>query len=345
MIGKTACWWIAGCGTLALAARALTVETSGAVVAAEFISDPMSTPSCHASTIAEGPKGLVAAWFGGTREGDKDVGIWLARQENGKWLPAKEVATGEQADGTRQPCWNPVLFQPKSGPLLLFYKVGPRVIAWRGMLMTSTDGGVTWSAPKRLPNGMIGPVKNKPVELPDGRLLCGSSDELGGWRVHMEWTADNGVTWARTGPLNDGIDLHAIQPSLLVHKDGSVQAVGRTRQGKVFTVTSTDSAKTWSGMSLLELPNPNSGTDAVALKDGRFLLVYNPVLKGRSPLAVALSDDGRAWKEVLTLEREPGTEFSYPAVIQTADGRVHITYTWKRLEVRHVVLDPAKLVN
>ena len=318
-------------------------EAGGAVEVAEFVNDPMPTPSCHATTIVEGSRGMVAAWFGGTREGDNDVGIWLSRQEAGTWLPAKEVAAGVQADGTRHPCWNPVLFQPKSGPLLLFFKVGPKCDRWWGMLMTSADGGATWSAPRRLPNGMVGPVKNKPVELADGRLLCGTSDELGGWRMHVEWTADNGATWARTGPLNDGTSLHAIQPSFLLHKDGSLQAVGRTRQGKVFSITSADGGKLWGEMSLLDLPNPNSGTDALTLKDGRHLLVYNPVPKGRSPLVVALSVDGKTWKDALTLEDEPKMEFSYPAVIQTSDGKVHITYTWKRLKVRHAVVDPAKL--
>ena len=331
------------CAAFAFALRAAAVEVGGAVSVSEFMNDPMPTPSCHATTIAEGPKGLVAAWFGGTREGDQDVGIWLTRQENAKWLPAKEVANGVQADGTRHPCWNPVLFQPKNGPLLLFFKVGPKCDRWWGLLMTSSDGGATWSAPKRLPNGMIGPVKNKPVEIPDGRLLCGTSDELGGWRMHVEWTTDYGATWARTGPLNDGTSLQAIQPSFLLHKDGSVQAVGRTRQGQVFSIISADGAKTWGEMTLLDLPNPNSGTDALTLKDGRHLLVYNPVPKGRSPLVVALSDDGKTWKDVLTLEDEPKTEFSYPAVMQTADGKVHITYTWKRLKTRHVALDPTKL--
>lgn len=326
-----------------LALQAAAVEVGGAVSVSEFMNDPMPTPACHATTIVEGPKGLVAAWFGGTREGNPDVCIWLTRQENAKWLPAKEVANGVQSDGTRHPCWNPVLFQPKNGPLLLFFKVGPKCDRWWGMLMTSADGGATWSTPKRLPNGMIGPVKNKPVEMPDGRLLCGTSDELGGWRMHVEWTTDCGATWARTGPLNNGSSLQAIQPSFLLHKDGVVQAVGRTCQGKVFSIVSTDGAMTWGEMTLLELPNPNSGTDALTLKDGRHLLVYNPVPKGRSPLVIALSDDGKTWKDVLTLEDEPKMEFSYPAVIQTADGKVHVTYTWKRLKTRHVALDPAKL--
>lgn len=322
---------------LLLAARVVADETK------VFINDPMPTPSCHASTIVETPKGMVAAWFGGTREGDADVGIWLSRQENGKWLPAKEVANGNQPDGTRVPCWNPVLFQPKKGPLMLFYKVSAKITTWQGILMTSEDGGVTWSAPRRLPNGMLGPIKNKPIELADGRLLCGSSDELGGWRMHVEWTSDNGATWARTGPLNDGVSLHAIQPSFLMHKAGGIQAIGRTRSGKLFSIASPDNGVTWGGMELLDVPNPNSGTDAMTLKDGRHLLVYNPVAKGRSPLSVALSDDGRTWKDVLVLEDEPKQEFSYPAVIQAADGKIHITYTWKRRKVRHVVVEAEKL--
>jgi predicted neuraminidase len=97
-------------------------------------------------------------------------------------------------------------------------------------------------------------------------------------------------------------------------------------------------------MTLTSLPNPNSGTDAITLKDGRQLLVYNHTARGRTPLNVAISeDDGKTWKAAAILEAEPG-EYSYPAVIQTTDGRVHITYTWKRERVKHVVLDPKKLV-
>ena len=333
--------WMAGFAALTL--RAVAAEAGGAIETAEFVNDPLPTPACHASTVADGGSGLVAAWFGGTDEGNADVGIWLARRTGDAWQPARQVADGKQPDGTRFPCWNPVLFRLKSGALLLFFKVGPTCDRWWGMLATSADGGATWSASRRLPNGMIGPVKNKPVELADGRLLCGSSDELGGWRVHMEWTADGGATWARTGPLHDGRTIGAIQPCFLLHGARGVQAIGRTRQGRVFSLSSEDGGTTWSGMTLLDRPNPNSGLDALTLADGRHLLVYNPVAKGRSPLAIALSDDGRTWKDVLKLEDEPGREFSYPAVIQTSDGKVHVTYTWKRLKVRHVVLDPAKL--
>ena len=69
-------------------------------------------PSAHASTIVETPAGLVAAWFGGTREKHPDVGIWLSRHDGRTWSAPVEVATGRQADGRRYPCWNPVLFRP-----------------------------------------------------------------------------------------------------------------------------------------------------------------------------------------------------------------------------------------
>lgn len=331
---------------IALACAALTAKVAlagpGALLSVEFVNDPMPTPACHATTIVDSGSGMAAAWFGGAREGAKDVGIWLSRQTKEGWTPATEVANGVQADGTRHPCWNPVLFQPKHGPLLLFYKVGPSCDRWWGLLMTSADGGATWSTPRRLPEGIIGPVKNKPVELAGGLLLCGSSDELGGWTAHMEWTSDNGVTWARTAPLNSAHEIGAIQPALLLLSDGRIQAVGRTRQQKVFSMTSADQGKTWGPMVLTALPNPNSGIDAATLQDGRHLLVYNPVTKGRTPLAVALSKDGQAWRDVLTLETAPG-EYSYPAVIQARNGLVHVTYTWKRLKVKHVVVDPAEL--
>ncbi len=317
---------------------------SFAAVQSEFIFEKAPFPSCHASTIVEAKDGgLVAAWFGGTHERHPDVGIWVARREGNTWTAPVEVANGVQADGTRQPCWNPVLFQPKVGALMLFYKVGPSPSQWWGMLRTSDDGGKTWSAARRLPEGIIGPIKNKPVQLANGDILCGVSSEDHGWRVHFERSSDGGQTWRATPPVNDGKTIGAIQPSILFQGGDCLQAIGRTKQSHVFSIWSEDGGRTWGPMTLLDLPNPNSGTDALTLKDGRHLLVYNPTAKGRSPLAVAVSRDGKTWQQVAELENEPKAEFSYPACIQTRDGRVHLTYTWKRQRIKHVVLDPAQL--
>jgi predicted neuraminidase len=312
----------------------------------EFIYESAPFPSCHASTVAETTDGLAAAWFGGTAEGKPDVGIWVARRVGESWTAPVEVANGLQPDGTRHPCWNPVLFQPRTGPLLLFYKVGPSPQTWWGLLRTSPDGGRTWSEPRRLPDGILGPIKNKPVQLADGTILCPTSTESmekpSRWQVHFERSSDGGATWSATPPLNDGLTIGAIQPSILSLGADKLLALGRSKQAKIFQATSADAGKTWSEMTLTALPNPNSGTDAVTLGDGRHLLIYNHTAKGRSPLNLAASQDGTAWQAALVLENEPG-EYSYPAIIQTRDGLVHLAYTWKRQKVKHVVVDPAKL--
>ena len=321
--------------------------------------DDRPTPECHASTIVETGDGLIAAWFGGEHEKNPDVGIWVSQYEDKKWSKPLEVADGVQSDTLRYPCWNPVLFQPEAGPLMLFYKVGPDPRNWWGMLKTSSDGGKTWSEASKLGTGplghIIGPVKNKPVQLGDGTILCPSSTEAIGeggdiaWKVHFELTRDLGRTWEVIGPINDGVSFDAIQPSILFHKDGKMQILCRSRQGVISQSWSGDMGKTWEEMSASLLPNPNSGTDAVTLEDGTQLLVYNhtqrngPFPAGRDMLNVAVSYDGTEWLTVMTLEKAEG-EFSYPAVIQASDGLVHITYTYLRQTIKHVVIDPDKLI-
>jgi len=311
------------------------------ILKSEFIYETAPFPSCHASTIVETSDGkLVAAWFGGTAESHPDVAIYSSRYEDGKWTPPTQVANGTVGKN-RFACYNPVLFQPTHGPLLLFYKLGTGPRTWWGRLTTSTDGGKTWSDPHDLPQGVLGPIKNKPIEI-DGGILCPSSTEENGWRVHFELTHDLGQTWTTTGPVNDGHTIGAIQPSILKLGQDRLRAIGRTQQGSLFLIDSKDGGDSWGPMRLIGVPNPNSGTDAVTLRDGRFLLVYNHSRDHRTPLNVAISVDGENWKSVVTLEHTPG-EYSYPAVIQTKDGLIHITYTWQRMRIKHVVLDLANI--
>jgi predicted neuraminidase len=311
----------------------------------QFVFEEAPFASCHASTIEQASGGgLLCAFFAGKEEGDPSVGIWLSRHDGTRWGVPTEVVDGTTADGTRYPCWNPVLFQPDTpadAPLMLFYKVGPSPSEWWGMLTTSADAGKTWSAPVRLPDGIFGPIKNKPIQFPDGTILCGSSTEHDGWRVHFERTADLARTWTKTDVLNDK-DLSLIQPTILRHGGAHVQALCRSRQGKVYELRSPDLGMTWGEPSPTELPNSSTGVDGVTLRDGRHLLVYNHTPVGRTPLNVGLSKDGKTWEAGPVLESEPG-EYSYPAVIQADDGLIHITYTWNRTRIKHVVLDPAKL--
>jgi predicted neuraminidase len=260
-----------------------------------------------------------------------------------------------QPDGTRYPTWNPVLFRAPAGTLWLFYKVGPSPSAWWGMVKTSADGGRTWSDARRLPSPLLGPIKNKPVILADGTWLSASSTEgtPTGWRAHFELSRDAGQTWQFVGPIDKGpLSLEAIQGSVLFHRDGRLQSLLRTRNGVLATTWSSDGGQTWTALQPSALPNPNAGTDAITLRDGRHLLVYNhsqpppesPTRGVRYPLNVGISSDGVLWRMAATLEDEPRPDgYAYPAVIQTSDGLVHITYTWDRKRIKHVVIDPRLL--
>jgi alpha-L-rhamnosidase len=324
-----------------------------AVVEEEFIYEQASFPSAHASTIEETEDGLIAAWFGGTEERNPDVGIWVSRKpKGGEWTDPVEVANGVQEDGTRYPTWNPVLYRTPEGKIMLFYKVGPSPSEWWGMLITSDDGGQTWSEPERLPDGILGPIKNKPVLLENGNLISGSSTEHNGWQVHFEISQDTGETWQKVGPVNDREEFMVIQPTILQHGDGILQMLCRSQSRAIVESWSEDYGQSWSPLSKSSLPNNNSGLDAVTLDDGRHLLVYNHVLppegaergKGeRTPLNVAISEDGKTWSAALVLEDSEISQYSYPSVIQSEDGMVHMVYTWRRERIKYVKIDPDEL--
>lgn len=317
----------------------------------EFIFDKASFPQSHASTIEETPGGLIAAWFGGTKEGNKDVCIWTSYLVNNKWTKPVMVADGVINETTRYACYNPVLYYATNGELLLFYKIGPNVGGWKGFMVRSTDNGKTWGGREALPDGYLGPIKNRPI-LVGNTLICPSSSEKNGWKVHFEYTRDNGRTWTKSAPINDGKTFSAIQPSILRHRDGKLQVLCRSMNRTINQSWSADSGKTWSAMNASNLPNNNSGTDAVTLRDGRHLLVYNHVRpadslprgKGaRTPLNVAISKNGKKWYAALILEDSPISQYSYPSVIQSRDGMVHIVYTWRREKIKYVKVDPSKL--
>ncbi len=225
---------------------------------------------------------------------------------------------------------------------MLVYKVGPGPRTWWGLLKTSDDAGRTWSAARHLPSPILGPIKNKPIELDDGTMLSPSSTEEGRWRVYIERSMNGREGWERIGPVPDCGRVVAIQPSILCYADDRLQLLCRTKQGWIAQSWSDDRGRTWSALEPIDLPNPNSGTDAVTLADQRQLLVYNHSHRSRTQLSVALSVDGKNWSRVLTLERGLG-EYSYPAVIQTGDGLVHVTYSWNLRRIRHAVIDPERL--
>lgn len=367
----------------------------------EFVYDHSMYPETHASSIIELPDGaLLATYFGGTKERNPDVCIYTQRKEKGDhhWQKPVFVADGiplpkegVSADSllrARTACWNPVLFQMPDGESWLFFKIGPNVAGWTGWLSKSKDGGRTWSAKEQLPEGFLGPIKNKPI-LIDNKLLCPSSTEADGWKVHFEWYDIATGKWTKTAPEASDTVL-CIQPSILIHGNNTLQALARTRptnaqrkgtdntKGRIAACWSYDNGRTWTPMSFVDVPNNQSGLDAVTLakpikvstkgmrlesvkgtdmpKDSkaskrankpttvlmRHALIYNDFAtlpgtnKGpRTPLSLALSPDGVTWYHVMTLEDSPISQYSYPSIIQGADGSLHCIYTWRRQRIAY----------
>ncbi len=313
-----------------------------------FVFDPDNppTPACHAATIVALADRLVVAWFGGTHEKNPDVGIWVAASRGldpgeGDWEAPRQVA-----DGDGQACWNPVLADTAEG-LLLFYKVGKSPSTWHGEVLQSVDSGVSWEPGPALPTGFLGPIKNKPLTLANGDLLCPSSLEVGGWTCHFEilpraWLAGQGGPAPARHDVADPKGLSPIQPSVF-RTDTGFAALVRTKAGCIAQTHSPDGEK-WSPLEAAPLPNPNSGIDAANLPDGRTVLAYNPTATpvgrwggARTPLALAVREADGEWRQTQVLEDTPG-EFSYPAIICT-DAQVHVAYTWQRRSIRHIALD------
>lgn len=323
----------------------------------------------HASTVVELKNGdVLVAWFGGSREGAQEVKIYGARLHRGKWSRPVVLAS---ADGVA--CWNPALFHTKDGRLWLYYKYGTHPSTWKGARKWSGDEGRTWSEVEYLPDGILGPIKDKPLVLADGTIVSGSSVENGKWNVWIERSTDNGKTWTKFGPITvsasedvpsaaalaaaqmkqappvDGVHTKVyppskttvgiIQPSVVWMGGKHLRffARSRTRAAQIAVADSWDDGKTWTQAHFIGLPNPNSGIDAVRLKDGRIVLAFNDSYNERTPLNLAVSRDGEHFRMFRTLDDGPG-QYSYPAIVQARNGDLMITYSWRRQSIKFVRL-------
>jgi alpha-L-rhamnosidase len=332
-------------------------DNDSLIVLDEFVGDSFSSFN-HASTIAETHNGvLVVAWYGGSSEGADDVSIWACRNDGSGWSPRMEVDNGS-GDAT----WNPALFQPSTGPLLLYFKYSGSPSSWRGAVRTSSDDGQSWSGRILLPTSsdpylsayggrFVGPIKNRPIELPDGSLLCGSSTEHDGWQVHMEIArGDYTNDFELIGPLGGG---EGIQSTFLVHDDGyqTIQALCRAPGGGSPTPTtwSYDGGQTWTNLSTISLET-SKGLHAVTInnlnemKNRWHIVAYNP--SGRYPLRIATSEDGVNWNVAIDNVASGGGDMDYPTIMQTSDKMLHLVFSWSNhSKIRHMVLNPYVLLG
>lgn len=314
------------------------------IISDQYIFEQAPFEACHASTlVALDDETIMAAWFGGKHEGSNDVSIWSSVHRKGKWSTPVEIANGIQNDSLRLPTWNPVLFKSKNGILYLHYKIGPNPRSWWAAYKTSDNNGKTWSQATILPDGFLGPIKNKPVQLRNGNILYPSSTESQDekiWNIHLEKTDAETKNWKKIAIDCDTFGV--IQPSILTHRDGRLQLLCRSRQNVIVESWSADNGENWSKLKATKLPNPNSGSDAVTLQDGRQLLIYNPLSagknwwEGRSVLKLAISNDGENWNDIYTLESHDKGEYSYPAIIQGSNGIIHLSYTSIRKKIKYL---------
>jgi len=333
--------------------------------------------SPHAATIAQTTDGvIVAAWWAGEAERMPGNDVWLSRFINGAWTTPYKAADGDEIEKDHT-VENPTLFQPAGGPLMLFYyagipkrkdvdKYGRQM--W-GFIKTSTDNGLTWSAARalgkdeRIEGGkLIGPTKNPPIQLADGSILIPSNNEpallAGGmdekiWakshKWHFEKSTDMGKTWFVVAILPENREFNAIQPGFLRLGGGKLLALGRN-EGKgpeTPCASSSDNGQTWSGITgLAALKQTHAGICPRTLSDGSHICILNPSTEWRNRLDLMTSTDGITWNPALILNpSEDGYMAHYPQAVQTADGKLHVVFSYGKRDqpntgtIRHMIVN------
>lgn len=334
---------------------ATELDKSAASFAMGYACADCLVPAVHgASVIEKMDGGLLATWFGGSREGGKDVVLWGAdfSQDSRSWSMPRRITGPEETRAALgryiKTVGNSVLVRGGQGELWLYY-VTVSVGGWAGSALNairSRDDGKTWDTPQRLITSPFFNIstlnKSAAIHYRDGSIGLPVYHEFIGKFSELLLLDSSGQVMDKAR-ITRG--RHAIQPLILPldaqHALALMRDTGQ-KPGRVLASRSDDAGQHWSNDERLALPNPDSAVAGLRRPDGSLLLVFNDLESGRSSLALAVSrDQGRSWTTLRHFEQDSGgkSEFSYPYLIRASNGSMHLLYTWNRKRIRHVAFN------
>ncbi len=326
--------------------------------AAQFVNQARPGVQCHVSAIAAaGEDRLICTWYAGSREGAADVAIFSAffEEKTGTWTEPR-VLVDRQLSAAELGRWvrkvgNAAVMNDSQGGLWLFYAT--LLGGWSTASLNykvSRDGGQTWSASRKL---ILSPffnltanVKNSGVNLRNGAFLLPVYHEfLRKFSQVLLLRAEEGEPRWEIRRMTDR--RSAIQPALIPQGRTDLAAFFRNAAGggqsHILKAESPDAGRSWSELTATPLPNPDAGFDMIRLADGAILGAINKTFHDRHNLTLVISRDrGATWKDLQVLEHNPGREYSYPSLTRTS-RYYHLTYTYERKQIKHVVFNEAWL--
>ena len=307
--------------------------------------------------IERAPNGrLWALWYAGgpnePGEGPGNYVVLVTSADDGKtWSRPKLVIDPPGAVRA----YDPALWTDPRGRLWLFWAQSynwwdGRSGVWATVSENPADDKPTWSAPRRLCNGIM---MNKPTVLSSGEWLLPAAiwerpanksnppserhdlaKERGG---NVIVSKDQGVTWKLLGGVcvpKRVFDEHMI----VERRDGNLWMLVRTEYGIGESISS-DRGKTWSAGAPSAIPHVNARFFIRRLTSGKLLLVRHdpPDKKSRSHLTAFLSaDDGKSWQGGLMLDQRKGV--SYPDGTQASDGTIYVIYDYNRVTDKEILM-------
>jgi predicted neuraminidase len=305
-------------------------------------------PGVHAASIGQLPSGdLLYTFFGGSGEGDDDVAVWHSRMAVGTddWTHPEVLF-----DDPGKPEGNSVIWHNGEGRTFVFF-VTMQGDGWTEANMRfvySDDDGHTWSEPRWLREELGWMLGNRAQRLSNGDVILPVYSETpsqADWQVGFAISSDDFQTWdfypeqLADWPQSPSASIQAEAVEL---DPGHLLAYMRTGDDFIYSTESFDYGRTWTPAEATDLPNPGARVSLMKLESGNLVLAYNPTNSGRATLRLARSTDGgQTWPDFFDVENAAGQEFSYPQLLQSGDGFIHLAYTHKRMSMRHLVFNEA----